>query len=348
MPYFVGDPPFCRPECVTNSECSLSKACVNNKCVDPCENTCGLNTICTVRYHFPNCKCKSGFTGNPLSSCFYVKSMTFSLNIPNFLLNNHVSDDVPDTQVTYTPVPVRSPEPSCLPNPCGPFSQCRIHDNKVLSCSCLPSYIGNPPNCRPECITSNDCPNNKACQNNLCKNPCEGACGRGAQCDVVYHKAVCTCQPNLIGDPYRNCYPRISSGKIVGDLFSFFITVFRSPDPEPNIITECGQNTVFRNNRCECIPNYIGDPHRNCHPVCISNSDCPRSKACKNNNCVDPCVNACADQATCEVINHYEYCSCPPGTFGDPLISCRKRPTFGTCFVSLFFKNLLLITLPAT
>lgn len=32
---YVGSPPFCKPECVSSSECSLEKACRNEKCVDP-------------------------------------------------------------------------------------------------------------------------------------------------------------------------------------------------------------------------------------------------------------------------------------------------------------------------
>lgn len=41
---YFGDPyTGCRPECVQNSECDRSKACVNNKCIDPCPGVCGIN-----------------------------------------------------------------------------------------------------------------------------------------------------------------------------------------------------------------------------------------------------------------------------------------------------------------
>lgn len=70
LPEFYGDPySGCRPECVINSDCSKAKSCRNNKCVDPCPGTCGINAECTVINHTPTCICLPGFTGNPSSSC---------------------------------------------------------------------------------------------------------------------------------------------------------------------------------------------------------------------------------------------------------------------------------------
>lgn len=44
LPEYYGDPyTGCRPECVQNSECDQTKACVNNKCVDPCPGVCPPN-----------------------------------------------------------------------------------------------------------------------------------------------------------------------------------------------------------------------------------------------------------------------------------------------------------------
>ena len=67
---YFGDPYIgCRPECVSNNDCSREKACVNNKCIDPCPGVCGLNAECRVTNHAPACYCFAGYTGNPLSSC---------------------------------------------------------------------------------------------------------------------------------------------------------------------------------------------------------------------------------------------------------------------------------------
>jgi len=70
MQNYYGDPYIgCRPECIQNSDCSPSKACVNTKCVDPCAGSCGLNSECKVLSHSPVCYCLSGYTGNPAFRC---------------------------------------------------------------------------------------------------------------------------------------------------------------------------------------------------------------------------------------------------------------------------------------
>lgn len=95
----------------------------------------------------------------------------------------------------------------CNPSPCGPFSQCR-DINGSPSCSCLSTYIGAPPNCRPECSINSECPSNKACINEKCRDPCPGSCGFNANCNVINHSPVCTCSEYDTGDPFTNCYPK--------------------------------------------------------------------------------------------------------------------------------------------
>lgn len=78
---YHGDPYVeCRPECVLNSDCSKSKSCVRNKCVDPCPGVCGINAECRVNNHIPICNCLTGFTGNPSTKCsaiIYGKMMLY-------------------------------------------------------------------------------------------------------------------------------------------------------------------------------------------------------------------------------------------------------------------------------
>jgi hypothetical protein len=94
----------------------------------------------------------------------------------------------------------------CQPSPCGPNSQCReINDQAV--CSCVPGFIGSPPSCRPECITSSECGQNEACVNQKCRDPCPGTCGVGAKCNVINHNPICSCPPRYTGDPFSRCYP---------------------------------------------------------------------------------------------------------------------------------------------
>lgn len=94
----------------------------------------------------------------------------------------------------------------CQPSPCGQNSQCR-EINEQAVCSCVPGYIGSPPNCRPECVTSSECSRNEACSNQKCIDPCPGTCGIGAKCLVVNHNPICTCPSRYTGDPFIRCQP---------------------------------------------------------------------------------------------------------------------------------------------
>lgn len=71
VPEYYGDPYIeCRPECVLNTECPSNRACINNKCVDPCPGTCGDLASCIVVNHSPLCSCLEGYLGNPLVACY--------------------------------------------------------------------------------------------------------------------------------------------------------------------------------------------------------------------------------------------------------------------------------------
>lgn len=88
-----------------------------------------------------------------------------------------------------------------------------VNSGETPACSCHPGFIGTPPNCRPECTISAECPATLACVGQKCKNPCEQACGPRALCSVVDHRATCACEPGLEGDPFQGCSP--ARGKII-------------------------------------------------------------------------------------------------------------------------------------
>lgn len=92
----------------------------------------------------------------------------------------------------------------CIPSPCGPNSQCKVVGSQA-ACSCLSTFIGRPPNCRPECTINEECPGNLACQNEKCKDPCPGACGSFSTCTVIKHRPVCHCVDGYTGDPFTGC-----------------------------------------------------------------------------------------------------------------------------------------------
>lgn len=141
-----------------------------------------------------------------LSFAFYFFFLLFSLlSVLSFVQN--IFPNVNWNGVTVERPVYDEPErPKCIPNPCGPYSQCREIGSTAV-CSCLPNYIGRAPNCRPECTQNSECPANRACINERCKDPCPGSCGISAYCSVVNHSPVCACDNGFTGDPFSGCYP---------------------------------------------------------------------------------------------------------------------------------------------
>jgi hypothetical protein len=168
---YQGNPyEYCRPECVMNVDCPRNKACVKKHCVDPCVGICGENAICDAVNHMAICTCADRTEGNPLVRCTPVQK---------------------DTGIV-----IREP---CNPSPCGPYSQCRAHNSQPI-CSCIQGYTGAPPQCRPECLVSSDCSLILSCINNKCVDPCPGACGINARCEVRNHSPICTCNADMTGE----------------------------------------------------------------------------------------------------------------------------------------------------
>lgn len=172
---YHGQPPYCKPECTSNEECLPSLACIRMKCKNPCENICGSNAECKVVSHSPICLCAFGYTGDPFFGC---------------------TKEILNAEIEITP---------CSPSPCGSNAICKEKQN-AGSCTCIEGYLGNPyEGCRPECVVNTDCPSNKACVNNKCKDPCPGSCGSNALCQIVNHLPLCTCLSGYTGDPFQYC-----------------------------------------------------------------------------------------------------------------------------------------------
>jgi len=148
---------------------------MKEKCRDPCPGSCGIGSVCNVLNHVPICQCPDGFTGDPFVSCY-------------------LKPQIPVADVETDP---------CNPSPCGTNSIC----NNGL-CTCLPEYHGDPyVGCRPECVLNNECSRDKACIRNKCVNPCPGACGYNAICEVYNHIPMCRCPEGLAGDAFTQCQP---------------------------------------------------------------------------------------------------------------------------------------------
>lgn len=78
----IGSPPNCHPECIVSSDCRSDKACINQKCQDPCSGICGINAKCQVVNHNPICSCLSDYTGDPFVRCYIDDRKSFTFLIP--------------------------------------------------------------------------------------------------------------------------------------------------------------------------------------------------------------------------------------------------------------------------
>lgn len=86
---YIGSPPNCRPECIINSECPSNRACIREKCQDPCLGSCGVGAQCNVINHIPICTCSQGYTGDPFSNC--IPKPPECKNEFNSIANIHVN-----------------------------------------------------------------------------------------------------------------------------------------------------------------------------------------------------------------------------------------------------------------
>lgn len=78
---YQGLPPSCRPECLIDSDCSTLMSCSNQKCIDPCPGSCGVNSECRVHKHIPICYCRNGYTGDPFVQCTRQAQISMYIHI---------------------------------------------------------------------------------------------------------------------------------------------------------------------------------------------------------------------------------------------------------------------------
>lgn len=73
----------------------------------------------------------------------------------------------------------------CYKGLCGTNAVCKENVGEPV-CSCPLGFSGHPLTIchKSECSSHNDCQSNQACRNYNCENPCAGACGTNANCEV--------------------------------------------------------------------------------------------------------------------------------------------------------------------
>lgn len=236
--------------------------------------------------------------------------------------------------------------PCILGDPCARNAEC-YGSNHRSSCRCPSGYTGSPYDyCeRIECHSNNDCPNNRACLQGHCIDPCSPVanppCAQNAICHVHNHQASCACPENLPeGNPISYCLPPlIVVGKTECELdldCPSKLACIKHSCVNPCVeLSPCHSSAhcsivdtiPVRTMICTCPEGWVPDQNGECHavivpmpPGCTSDSDCPSHESCINRLCRNPCN--CGPHSACLVQNHRPICSCEEGFEGNPNIAC--------------------------
>ncbi|XP_054285998.1 protein kinase C-binding protein NELL2-like [Macrosteles quadrilineatus] len=135
---YEGDPfTECKPqnaECTDDSMCTTDKACIRHKCVDPCLDYCGLNTVCRVVNNRPVCACLNGFFYKLDKGC-----------LPEWIPECQSHAHCPEDRSCRLQ---RCVDP-CEDGVCGNNTECHVKNHYPV-CSRKVGYIGDAYN---ECVT---------------------------------------------------------------------------------------------------------------------------------------------------------------------------------------------------
>jgi hypothetical protein len=171
-PGFTGNPESgcIRLECQTDSQCPSNKACINYKCEDPCLVTvrCGINEICSVFNHRPECSCEKGFIQDYEKGC---------------ILHEEVCRYDGDCPSQTACIRSECVNPCNATEPCGVNSICKVLDTlpvRTMICECLPGYQGNA---AIQCDKRVLCPPDK----------------------IIDENGNCVCSPGTARNSYEEC-----------------------------------------------------------------------------------------------------------------------------------------------
>ena len=211
-------------------------------------------------------------------------------------------------------------------------------------CSCPQCHSGDPriscipdPKCQAttpvplelKCKTNAQCPSSLSCHRGECRDPClmsSPTCEPNKKCRVRNHRAECVCKFgfSLSATGELSCAPQQAQCKDDSECPSNEACI-HSHCQSPCTLNHCSDNRacLVSNHRpvCVCM--------KNCHAevsICLKDAGCPQNLACRNYQCVDPCLNAtCPQDVPCFVEDHKAVCKfCPQGYSADHKYGCLK------------------------
>lgn len=312
LPGYEGDPrATCRLlGCRADSDCPLDKACINQKCENPCENQaiCAQNELCQVYQHRPECACPPPFEADPIRGCV--------------LRDERCRTDGECPSQTAC-IQGECVNPCNVTEPCGVNSMCKVLDTlpvRTMICECLPGYQGNA---AVQCDKSKYCLGNR--EESL-TNVCFSLPSSVALCPtdrgfVRNANGECACPPGYGLSIYEDCQIcREEDGLKIDETGRCVCALERGM-----VIDERG--------RCICPIDYgyrlteRGECIRTAVPECTRDSDCPDWRHChqETRTCEDPCkTKICGKNALCNATNHQAICQCIAGYTGNPEEHCSK------------------------
>ncbi|KAK9880682.1 hypothetical protein WA026_011918 [Henosepilachna vigintioctopunctata] len=133
-------PPGHRCKCTESDDCPGHMSCVHDVCVNLCLHgyQCGVGALCEMHNHKVVCRCRIGFTGNPLHSCQRTYVVISHHHIATgFKCSRNIQCSIHQACVRGICVDL------CMHHhKCGVRAMCRMHNHKAV-CRCRTGFIGN-------------------------------------------------------------------------------------------------------------------------------------------------------------------------------------------------------------
>lgn len=111
----------------------------------------------------------------------------------------------------------------CSPSPCNYNGECKVRNGVAV---CI----------YPECVINSDCPRDKACFSQKCKDPCIGACGINSLCQTVNHKPICSCPVGFTGNARVQCTIPTLEGKLFNSVPTNYINKTHTTFCRPHFV----------------------------------------------------------------------------------------------------------------